>query len=111
MKKLLLLLICATFMFSCGENDKYDFYFLPEEYDALGNVTIESYVFNKETGELWHAIEVDYKYGTPTKTKSIRKIISKEDLNSQIKTFKDLLDQQFKTAKDYNPKIEWFEGT
>ena len=38
-------------------------------------------------------------------------LISKEDLNSQIKKFKDLLDQQFKTAKDYKPKIEWFEGT
>ena len=32
-------------------------------------------------------------------------------LNLQIKQFKDLLDQQFKTAKDYKPKIEWFEGT
>ena len=81
MKKLLLLLICATFMFSFGENDKYDFYPLPiDVYDESGNVTIEGYVFNKETGELWHAREVDYKYGTPTKTKSIRKIISKEDL-------------------------------
>ena len=29
----------------------------------------------------------------------------------QIKKFKELLDQQFKTANDYNPKIEWFEGT
>ena len=38
-------------------------------------------------------------------------IISKEDLNSQIKKFKQLLDQQFKTANDYKPKIEWFEGT
>ena len=38
-------------------------------------------------------------------------LILKEDLNSQIKKFKDLLDQQFKTAKDYKPKIEWFEGT
>ena len=38
-------------------------------------------------------------------------LISKEDLNSQIKKFKNLLDQQFKTAKDYKPKIEWFEGT
>ena len=38
-------------------------------------------------------------------------LISKEELNSQIKQFKDLLDQQFKTAKDYKPKIEWFEGT
>ena len=38
-------------------------------------------------------------------------IILKEDLSSQIKQFKELLDQQFKTAKDYKPKIEWFEGT
>jgi len=38
-------------------------------------------------------------------------IILEDDLNSQIKKFKDLLDQQFKTAKDYKPKIEWFEGT
>jgi len=38
-------------------------------------------------------------------------LISKEELNSQIKIFKDLLDQQFKTAKNYKPKIEWFEGT
>ena len=37
-------------------------------------------------------------------------LISKEGLNDQIKRFKDLLDDQFKTAKDYNPKIEWFEG-
>ena len=39
------------------------------------------------------------------------KLILKEELNSQIKKFKDLLGQQFKTAKDYKPKIEWFEGT
>ena len=38
-------------------------------------------------------------------------IILKEDLNSKIEKFKELLDQQFKTAKDYKPKIEWFEGT
>ncbi len=38
-------------------------------------------------------------------------IILEEDLNLQIKKFKDLLDQQFKTAKDYKPRIEWFEGT
>ena len=37
-------------------------------------------------------------------------VISKEDLENQIKEFKELLDQQFKTAKDYKPKIEWFEG-
>ncbi len=38
-------------------------------------------------------------------------LILEDDLNLQIKKFKDLLDQQFKTAKDYKPKIEWFEGT
>ena len=32
-------------------------------------------------------------------------------MNNSIKKFKDLLDEQFKTAKDYKPKIEWFEGT
>jgi len=37
--------------------------------------------------------------------------ISNEDLNGFIKKFKDLLDDQFKNAKDYKPKIEWFEGT
>ena len=35
--------------------------------------------------------------------------ISKDYLNTSIKKFKDLLDDQFKTAKDYKPKIEWFE--
>ena len=37
--------------------------------------------------------------------------ISNEFLNGEIKKFKDLLDDQFKNAKDYKPKIEWFEGT
>ncbi len=37
--------------------------------------------------------------------------ISKDFLNLSIKKFKDLLDDQFKNAKDYKPKIEWFEGT
>ena len=32
-------------------------------------------------------------------------------INQKIKSFKDLLDDQFKNAKDYKPKIEWFEGT
>ena len=32
-------------------------------------------------------------------------------MNDSIKKFKTLLDDQFKTAKDYKPKIEWFEGT
>ena len=38
-------------------------------------------------------------------------LISKDFLNSSIKKFKDLLDDQFKNAKNYKPKIEWFEGT
>ena len=38
-------------------------------------------------------------------------IISNESLNNSIKTFKNLLDDQFKNAKDYKPKIAWFEGT
>ena len=38
-------------------------------------------------------------------------LISKEDFNFQTKKFKELLDEQFKTAKSYKPKIEWFEGT
>ncbi len=38
-------------------------------------------------------------------------LITKNFLNSSIKKFKDLLDDQFKNAKDYKPKIEWFEGT
>ena len=38
-------------------------------------------------------------------------IFTEEGVNQKIKTFKDLLDDQFKTAKDYKPKIEWFEGT
>ncbi len=37
-------------------------------------------------------------------------LLSEKDLNDQIKKFKSLLDDQFKTAKDYKPKIEWFEG-
>jgi len=39
------------------------------------------------------------------------KIISNDDLDNIIKKFKDLLDDQFKNAKDYKPKIAWFEGT
>ncbi|MDB3897759.1 2-oxoglutarate dehydrogenase E1 component, partial [Candidatus Pelagibacter sp.] len=38
-------------------------------------------------------------------------IISNESLDNSIKTFKNLLDEQFKSAKDYKPKIAWFEGT
>ena len=38
-------------------------------------------------------------------------IINKEEFYKLKKEFKDLLDEQFKTAKDYKPKIEWYEGT
>ena len=37
--------------------------------------------------------------------------ISNDYLNSSITKFKQLLDEQFKNAKNYKPKIEWFEGT
>ena len=37
--------------------------------------------------------------------------ITNDYLNNSIKKFKDLLDDQFKNAKNYKPKIEWFEGT
>ncbi|MDC1146427.1 2-oxoglutarate dehydrogenase E1 component [Candidatus Pelagibacter sp.] len=32
-------------------------------------------------------------------------------LDNSIKDFKNLLDDQFKNAKNYKPQIEWFEGT
>ncbi len=38
-------------------------------------------------------------------------LFSKQDLDQQIIDFKNLLDDQFKNAKDYKPKIRWFEGT
>ncbi len=37
--------------------------------------------------------------------------ITDEILNKYVKSFKDLLNDQYKSAKDYKPKIEWFEGT
>ena len=37
--------------------------------------------------------------------------ISNKFLDDSIKNFKDLLNEQFESAKDYKPKIEWFEGT
>ncbi len=39
------------------------------------------------------------------------KILSKNDFDNSINNFKNLLDDQFKTAKDYKPKLNWFEGT
>ena len=38
-------------------------------------------------------------------------IITDNDLENLIIKFKDLLNDQFKNAKDYKPKIAWFEGT
>ena len=37
-------------------------------------------------------------------------IVSKEDFDKMKKEFKNLLDEQFKTARDYKPKLEWYEG-
>ena len=37
--------------------------------------------------------------------------ITNEELENSIKKFKDLLEDQFKNAKNYKPQIEWFEGT
>ena len=39
------------------------------------------------------------------------KTISKSDFENQIISFSSLLDEQFKTAKDIKPKLDWFEGT
>jgi len=36
--------------------------------------------------------------------------ITVEEFNNNKKEFKNLLDEQLKTAKEYKPKIEWFEG-
>ena len=41
----------------------------------------------------------------------IEKTISKSDFENQIISFRSLLDEQFKTAKDIKPKLDWFEGT
>ena len=38
------------------------------------------------------------------------KIITIEEFDKSKKEFRNLLDQQFKTAKEYKPKLEWFEG-
>ena len=37
--------------------------------------------------------------------------ITQELLDQNVKKFKELLDDQYKSAKDYKPKIEWFEGS
>ena len=39
------------------------------------------------------------------------KSISSDYLNDKTKKFKNLLNEHFESAKDYKPKIEWFEGT
>jgi len=36
--------------------------------------------------------------------------ITAEEFNKNKKEFKNLLDEQLKTAKEYKPKLEWFEG-
>ena len=36
--------------------------------------------------------------------------ITAEEFNKEKKEFKNLLDEQLKTAKEYQPKLEWFEG-
>jgi len=36
--------------------------------------------------------------------------ISKEEFDKMKKDFRNLLDEQFKTAKNYKPKLEWYEG-
>ncbi len=38
------------------------------------------------------------------------RIITSEEFNREKKEFKNLLDEQLKTAKEYKPKLEWFEG-
>ena len=39
------------------------------------------------------------------------KTISEQEFNTQIKDFKSLLDEQYNSAKNYQPKLKWFEGT
>ena len=37
--------------------------------------------------------------------------LSEDEFNKMNSDFKQLLDNQFKTSKDYKPKLNWFEGT
>jgi len=37
--------------------------------------------------------------------------INVDEFNKMKNDFKNLLEEQYKTAKDYKPKIEWYEGT
>jgi 2-oxoglutarate dehydrogenase E1 component len=39
-----------------------------------------------------------------------RGIISKNEFHNMKLKFKNLLEEQFKTAKEYKPKLEWYEG-
>jgi len=39
-----------------------------------------------------------------------KNIISENEFNKMKVNFKKLLDEQFKTAKEYKPKLEWYEG-
>ena len=36
--------------------------------------------------------------------------LTKEEFTNMRKSFKNLLDEQFKNAKNYKPKLEWYEG-
>ena len=38
-------------------------------------------------------------------------VLTKEDFIGQNEKFKLLLEEQYKTSKNYKPKLEWFEGT
>ena len=38
------------------------------------------------------------------------RVITLEEFNEMKKKFRSLLEEQFKTAKEYKPKLEWFEG-
>ena len=37
-------------------------------------------------------------------------VITSEEFNNMKTKFKNLLEEQFKTAKEYKPKLEWYEG-
>ena len=37
-------------------------------------------------------------------------VVSQEEFNNMKIKFKNLLEEQFKTAKEYKPKLEWYEG-
>ena len=37
-------------------------------------------------------------------------VITPEEFDNMKTKFKNLLEEQFKTAKEYKPKLEWYEG-